>query len=100
MSEKKQPDRYTMLRCNPTELAQHIVNINFLGLKWFCRGDYGSDGRVNIYVFFDELGLQKYLSQEWGSTLDMVRGWINEVDTGEISDTDFTRRCIELLGDE
>ena len=92
-------DRYTVLRKSYDEVPKAIKQADSLGLKWFIRSDYTAHINVLLYLFFDEDGVQKYLSKEWGNTLDTVHGWLKEVVSGEIDSDVFVERCIELFSD-
>lgn len=94
---KKQPGRYSLIICHPSELPQKIEQVNALGLKWFARADYGGRNDIMLYLFFDELGLQKYLSKEWGNQLDTAAEWVKEYERESMSAIVLGERLIELF---
>lgn len=96
--EKQDADRYSVIICHPSELLEKIGHAQRLGLRWFARSDFGQpENQVMLYLFFDEAGLQKYLSKEWGNKLDMVAEWVEEVKASSITDVVFVQRVIELF---
>lgn len=61
------PDRYTVNQCNFDNIVNKIKSANDLGLSWMMRSTSGRD-RILLYVFFDDSGMNMYLSGAWNVT--------------------------------
>lgn len=92
------PERYTVLPRKPEELAETIKQANELGLKWYARCDYGAGDEVYVYLFFDEVGLQAFLSKQWGSYIDDVTELLKGYQAHQMSAKDFAEQVGALLG--
>lgn len=63
--KKTHPDRYTVVKVSPGELASMIIHARTLGMLWFVKGDSDREGRLSLYLFFDEMGMNAYLDGEY-----------------------------------
>ena len=91
-------DRYTVLERNFDEISESINHAESLGLQWFAQKNPVSRRSVRFFVFFDEDGMGKYLSMQWGNDLDKVAEWVEELKANQITDIVFGQRCMELFG--
>jgi len=93
----KKPDRYTTFTLDKRDLPTKIEHAESLGLKWFARADYANNNHVWLYLFFDEEGLQAYLSKEWGNKLDTVTEWAKQLRDRQISSGEFVKKSMDLF---
>ena len=93
----KKPDRYTTFTLDKRDLPTKIEQAESLGLKWFARSDYGNSNDVWLYLFFDEEGMQAFLSKEWGNKLDTVTEWARQLKDRKITHNEFLEKSIEFF---
>lgn len=58
------PDKYTVIQCNFDNIVNKIKSANDLGLAWMVQSTSGRD-RMLLYIFFDDYGMDTYLSGSW-----------------------------------
>lgn len=61
----KPPDRYTVLQRSIKDLPDVLGCAAALDLHYFILRQQGTTGRCKVFLFFDQEGMNKYLSGEW-----------------------------------
>lgn len=67
-------DRYSVILTSFDEIEEMLKKAEALNLKWFIRPEYGSRNNALIFLFFDNEGMQKYLSGQWGDSSNGTEG--------------------------
>ena len=71
----KKADRYTQKLIHISELDATIDIIQKLGMFFFVMGrnvNFDGNGMCRVFIFFDDAGMENYLTRLWGDTLSDV----------------------------
>ena len=96
MSEER-ADRYTVHNIHVNELPTMLEHAGALGLKFFVTfGNYPKEKFCQLYIFFDDMGMENYLNRTWGHKVDRLREIIEQ----GIQDDEPAANILEQLQDE
>lgn len=97
----KKPDRYSVLVIDIDSLPQRITQAEALGMSWMVRDSSKTGrthGKVALYIFFDEAGMEAYLRNEWGDAMEAIRHNLGLLRSGKMTQEFFIERCADLSG--
>lgn len=78
-------DRYSMLKVHFNDLAERIEAIHSLDMKWFCVRCNSESRSCELYIFFDNDGLQNYLTRVYGFIEDRQRKILAQFRAGDLT---------------
>lgn len=94
----KLADRYTVLIKHISELPETLEAIAKLKLKYFCINERADkENEVRIFVFFDNAGMDNYLSKAYDSQPDDIRKVLRRHEAGELTDIATLEAIREIL---